>query len=448
MKVSRRPAKQFSKITKVKVRSRGGWLKWLIPGLRVKRWVGLSFLGIALVLLGIAISARLTPVLNISRFISWLVDLIVDFFPRNISGPVAIVLGLGIFWWGQRQMMQSVADTVSPDDQRSLVDALFADRQLRRGAKIVAIGGGTGLSNLLRGLKKYSSNITAIVTVADDGGSSGRLRREQGILPPGDIRNCLTALADEEKLLTELFQYRFNTGEGLSGHSFGNLFLAAMTDIRGDLQKAISDSSRVLAVRGQVLPATLEHMTLWADLADGTHIVGESNITKAGGVIVNFGCDPPEPKAVPEAIEAIASADLIVIGPGSLYTSIIPNLLVPEILSALCARKAPAIYVCNIMSQVGETTGYAVSDYVRVLDSLAGVRLFDAVLVQKTPPSPEVLACYERSGCHFTHLDRPALQELHCPVLIADVMQEKSDGTVCHDPDRLAGVLMRWYNRQ
>jgi len=181
MKVSRRPAKQFNKITKVRVRSRGGWLKWLIPGLRVKRWVGLSFLGIGLVLIGIAISARLTPVLNISRFISWLVDLIVDFLPRNISGPVAIVLGLGIFWWGQRRMMQSVADTVSPDDQRSLVDALFADRQLRRGAKIVAIGGGTGLSNLLRGLKKYSSNITAIVTVADDGGSSGRLRREHGI---------------------------------------------------------------------------------------------------------------------------------------------------------------------------------------------------------------------------------------------------------------------------
>ncbi len=448
MKVSRPPSKQGTTVTKVRVRSRGGWLKWLIPGLRVKRWVGISFLGITLMLIGVAILARLTPVLNISRFLGWLLDLIVDLFPRHISGPTAIVVGLSIFWWGQRQMMQSVADTISPDDQRSLVDALFADRQLRRGAKIVAIGGGTGLSNLLRGLKKYSSNITAIVTVADDGGSSGRLRREHGMLPPGDIRNCLAALADEEKLLTELFQYRFNTGEGLAGHSFGNLFLAAMTDIRGDLQKAISDSSKVLAVRGQVLPATLEQMTLWADLADGRHIVGESNISNAGGVIVNFGCDPPEPKALPEAIAAIASADLIVIGPGSLYTSIIPNLLVPEILSALCNRKAPAIFVCNIMSQVGETVGYAVSDYVKVLDSLAGVRLFDAVLVQKTPPSPEVLAHYQQSGCDFTPLDRPALRELQCPVVIADVMREKSDGTVCHDPERLAGVLMRWYNRQ
>ncbi|MFN3927507.1 MAG: uridine diphosphate-N-acetylglucosamine-binding protein YvcK [Pseudanabaenaceae cyanobacterium] len=440
--------KGSSKITKVRARSRGRWLKWLSPGLRVKRWLLLSVLGIALVLLGIAISARLTPVLNIGRLVSRLVDVLVDLLPRHISGPIAIVLGLVLFWWGQRRIMQSVVDTVSPATKDDLVDALFADRQLRRGAKIVAIGGGTGLSNLLRGLKKYSANITAIVTVADDGGSSGRLRREQGILPPGDIRNCLTALADEEKLVTELFQYRFTAGEGLSGHSFGNLFLAAMTDITGDLQKAIAASSQVLAVRGTVLPATLEQMVLWADLADGRHIEGESNITKAGGKIINFGCYPPSPKAVPEAIRAIAEADLIVIGPGSLYTSIIPNLLVPEILHALCTRQAPAIYVCNIMSQKGETDGYQASDYVKVLDSLAQTRLFDAILVQKEPPSPEILEHYHQTGSHFTQLDREELHHLECPIISANVMKVRNDGTVCHDPERLAGVLMRWYNSQ
>jgi uncharacterized cofD-like protein len=436
------------RVTKVRVRSRSGWFKWFIPGLRVKRWVILSFLGIALVLMGVAISVRLTPVLNIGRFISRLVDLLVDIMPRHISGPVAILLGLAVFWWGQRRMMQSVADTVSPDDNRNLVDALFADRQLRRGAKIVAIGGGTGLSNLLRGLKQYSGNITAIVTVADDGGSSGRLRREQGILPPGDIRNCLTALADEEKLVTELFQHRFTAGEGLSGHSFGNLFLAAMTEITGDLQKAITASSQVLAVRGKVLPATLEQMVLWADLSDGRHIEGESNITKAEGKIIAFGCHPPSPKALPEAISAIANADLIVIGPGSLYTSIIPNLLVPEILSALCQRQAPAVFVCNIMSQVGETSDYRASDYVRVLDSLADTRLFDAILIQKDPPEPAILQHYQQSGSDFTPLDRENLRQLDCPILSANVMKVKQDGTVCHDSERLAGVLMRWYNRQ
>lgn len=446
MKVNKK--RSSTHITKVRVRSKGRWFKWLIPGLRVKRWVLLSIAGVMLALLGLAISARLTPILNISRLINRAIDFVVDVFPRHLSGPLAIVVGIGMFWLAQRGMMQSVADTLSPDQKRDVLDTLVTDRQLRRGAKIVAIGGGTGLSNLLRGLKRYSANITAIVTVADDGGSSGRLRREQGILPPGDIRNCLSALADEEKLVTELFQYRFSSGEGLTGHSFGNLFLAAMADITGDLQKAIAASSQVLAVRGQVLPATLDHMVLWADLEDGRHIEGESNIGTAEGKIINFGCHPEQPKALPEVIQALNTADLIIIGPGSLYTSIIPNLLVPEILQALCHRQAPAVYVCNIMSQKGETEGYNASDYVRVLDNLADTRLFDAILVQKEMPSPVTLAKYLQQGLNFTHLDREKLHQLDCPILTANVMQETAQGTVVHDSDRLAGVLMRWYNRQ
>ncbi|MBD2318932.1 gluconeogenesis factor YvcK family protein [Phormidium tenue] len=427
------------------------WLRgfqWFLPGLFVKRWLLVSIVGIVLIVLGIAISARLTPILYLSRLIGNAIDTLVAILPRNMSGPLALLFGLGLLWLGQKRALGSITQVLMPNQDKELLELLVSHRKLNRGPKIVTVGGGTGLSNLLRGLKQYSANITAIVTVADDGGSSGRLRREYGVLPPGDIRNCLAALADEEKLVTELFQYRFQTGEGLTGHSFGNLFLTAMSEVTGDLEKAIAASSQVLAVRGRVLPATLDHMVLWAEFEDGRYVEGESNIPKAKGKIKHIGCKPNNPQGLPQAIEDINEADLIVIGPGSLYTSIIPNLLVPEILKALIERNVPSIYLCNIMSQVGETDGYAVSDYVRVLDEIAGVRLFDVVLAQKHPPSERSLQHYASSGSHFTYLDRDSLNAMGCPILVANIMREKDNGTVCHDSERLAGVLMRWYNRQ
>ncbi|MEI6065340.1 MAG: gluconeogenesis factor YvcK family protein, partial [Pseudanabaena sp. ELA748] len=303
-----------------------------MPGLFVKRWLLVSIIGIALIVLGIAISAKLTPILFLSRLIGNAIDLLVSVLPRNMSAPLALILGVGLLWLGQKRALSSITQVLMPNQDKELLDLLVSHRKLNRGPKIVTVGGGTGMSNLLRGLKQYSANITAIVTVADDGGSSGRLRREYGVLPPGDIRNCLAALADEEKLVTELFQYRFETGEGLSGHSFGNLFLTAMSEVTGDLEKAIAASSQVLAVRGRVLPATLDHMVLWAEFEDGRYVEGESNIPEARGKIKHIGCKPDDPKGLPQAIEDINDADLIIIGPGSLYTSIIPNLLVPEIL--------------------------------------------------------------------------------------------------------------------
>ncbi|MCA6572152.1 MAG: uridine diphosphate-N-acetylglucosamine-binding protein YvcK [Pseudanabaena sp.] len=444
--VKKKPASRYRPATKQRKWLRG--FQWFLPGLLVKRWLLVSIIGIVLIVLGIAISARLTPILFISRLIGTTIDTLVAILPRNVSGPIALVVGLGLLWLGQKRALGSITQVLMPNQDKELLELLVSHRKLNRGPKIVTVGGGTGMSNLLRGLKQYSANITAIVTVADDGGSSGRLRREHGVLPPGDIRNCLAALADEEKLVTELFQYRFETGEGLVGHSFGNLFLTAMSEVTGDLEKAIAASSQVLAVRGRVLPATLEHMVLWAELEDGRYVEGESNIPEAKGKIKHFGCKPINPKGLPQAIEDINEADLIVIGPGSLYTSIIPNLLVPEILQALINRNVPSIYLCNIMSQVGETDGYAVSDYVRVLDELAGVRLFDVVLVQKQSPSERSLQHYASFGSHLTHLDRENLAAIACPVLIANVMREKGNGTVCHDSDKLAGVLMRWYNRQ
>jgi uncharacterized cofD-like protein len=435
---------KFPKKTSRKQNKSTGWLKWLIPGLLVKRWLFLSVVGIVLITLGLAISARLTPVLFITRLLENLAAML----PRHVSGPIAIIVGVGLLWLGQKRVLRSITQALVPDNDKELVDLLLTHRKLNRGPKLVAIGGGTGLSTLLRGLKRYSANITAIVTVADDGGSSGRLRREHGVLPPGDIRNCLAALADEEKLVTELFQYRFQSGEGLSGHSFGNLFLTAMSEITGDLEKAVTASSQVLAVRGRVLPATLDDMVLWADLEDGRYIEGESKISEARGKIKRIGCIPASPKALPQVVTDITEADCITIGPGSLYTSIIPNLLVPDILEAIIHRQVPCIYICNIMSQPGETEGYSVADYVQALDNVAGRRLFDLVLIQKQPPSERSLQHYENSGCHFTQFDRDRLVKLNCPILLANVMQESANGLVRHDSDKLAGVLMRWYNRQ
>jgi uncharacterized cofD-like protein len=349
---------------------------------------------VVLTALGLAIWIKLTPIFKAIQFIEEVVGTLANILPNYISGPLVLLCGLLLIFWGQTRTVGSITDVLRTEGDDELIDVLLNHRRLHRGPKIVAIGGGTGLSTLLRGLKTYSANITAIVTVADDGGSSGRLRREIGVLPPGDIRNCLAALASEEKLLTELFQYRFSAGDGLTGHSFGNLFLTAMSEITGDLEQAIAASSDVLAVRGKVLPATLSDVRLWADLADGRSIEGESNITKAGGSIIKIGCTPANPPALPRVIQAIKEADYIIIGPGSLYTSVIPNLLVPEIAEAIASRcrggetpPVPCIYVCNIMTQPGETQGYSVSDHIRAIDAVCGQRLFSAVLVHKKSPS-------------------------------------------------------------
>ncbi|NEO30100.1 MAG: YvcK family protein [Symploca sp. SIO3C6] len=423
------------------------WFKWLAPGLLVKRWLLLSASGVLLTSLGLAIWVKLTPIFHLIEFISAILEKLTTIIPNYVSGPVAIICGLVLIFWGQTRTVGSITEALKPGGDQELVDVLMAHRKLNRGPKIVAVGGGTGLSTLLRGLKVYSANITAIVTVADDGGSSGRLRRENGVLPPGDIRNCLTALSDQEKLLTALFQYRFRAGSGLVGHSFGNLFLTAMSDIAGDLEQAVAASSEVLAVRGRVLPATLSDVCLWAKLADGRIIEGESSITEAGGKIEEIGCHPENPPALPAVLEAIENADYIVIGPGSLYTSIIPNLLVPEISEVLASCCVPRIYICNIMTQPGETQGYTVSDHIRAVDDACGKKLFDAVLVQSASPSAQSLINYAQVGSHPVFLDREATISLGRRLVIANVMDEdEQTNLVRHNPERLARELLRWYS--
>ena len=423
--------------------------KWLSPGLSVKRWLLMSSLGVMLTAVGLAIWARLTPIARLLEFISQLLESIANLIPNHISGPLAVILGLILIFWGQSRTLGSITEVLKPESDRQLVDVLIAHRRLHRGPKIVAIGGGTGLSTLLRGLKEYSANITAIVTVADDGGSSGRLRREVGGLPPGDIRNCLAALADEEKLLTELFQYRFKAGDGLSGHSFGNLFLSAMSEISGDWERAIADSSQVLAVRGRVFPATLSDVRLWAELRDGRLIEGESNITAAKGKIKTIGCYPAAPPALPAAIKAIEQADYIIIGPGSLYTSIIPNFLVPEIRNAIAGSIVPRIYVCNIMTQNGETDGYSVADHIRAIDAVCGQKIFDAVLVNRQTLSEFALSRYALERSHPVFLDREEVSKLGRRIVMANVMQEDLEtGFVRHNPQLLAKFLLRWYTQK
>jgi uncharacterized cofD-like protein len=414
----------------------------------VKRWLLISASGVVLATLGLAIWTGMTPIfffLQLLRnFLTWIAEVI----PNYISGPVVIAAGVLLILWGQTRSLNSITQVLMPEGNEELVDRLINHRRLNRGPKIVALGGGTGLSHLLRGLKDYSAKITAIVTVADDGGSSGRLRREIGVPPPGDIRNCLAALADEEKLLTELFQYRFRAGDGLVGHSFGNLFLTAMSDIAGDFEQAIAASSKVLAVRGEVLPATLSDVSLWAELADGRRIEGESSITKANGKILKIGCTPANPPALPRALEALREADFIIIGPGSLYTSVIPNLLVPEIAEAIAISQVPRIYVCNIMTQPGETDGYTVADHIRAIDRACGRPLFDAVVVQGKVPSAKALIRYSQENSYPVVLDREAVTQLGRRIVIANVMDEdQKTGLIRHNSQRLAGMLLRWYSR-
>lgn len=312
-------------------------------------------------------------------------------------------------------------------------------RMLARGPRIVVIGGGTGLSVMLRGLKKRTSHLTAVVAVTDDGGSSGRLRDEFGILPPGDIRNCLTALADREPLMEQLFQYRFGRGSGLTGHNFGNLFITAMTDITGDFEEAIRQSSRVLAIRGQVLPSTLDRVVLAAQLEDGSILSGETLIGRTRRGIERVFLVPASPSAPKEVVEAIMSADAVVLGPGSLYTSVVPNLLVPDVLRAVRSTSALRIQVVNIMTQMGETAGYTASQHVAALHRHCGPGLVDWAVVNVEPVPADLRARYLSEEAAPVTVDIDGLRREGVRVKGARLLERSN--VARHDPDALAGII-------
>ena len=323
-----------------------------------------------------------------------------------------------------------------------------------RSFRIVALGGGTGLSTLLRGLKEHVvrrpdelataerpiSDLAAIVTVTDDGGSSGRLRRENRILPPGDIRNCMVALSKDEALMGRLFQYRFHAGHGLKGHNFGNLFLAALTHVTGDFIEAIRVTSKVLAIRGRIFPSTLSNVHLVAMLDSGRAVHGETRISASRQRIRRLSLSPSRVRPLPAAIEAIDNADLILLGPGSLYTSVLPNLLIPEIAAAIARSKAPRVYIANLMTQPGETTGYGLADHVCAILKHVPRRVIDCVVANRQAVSPEVARRYRAEGAEPVAVNLPALRNLGCRVILDDLVEEHT--VLRHNARRLSELLL------
>ena len=428
--------------------------RWLIPGLSIKRWLLMMTIGMALISLGIAYvlvefyrEAVVPPIFYY---------LTLQFVPRVLRALLVGGLGISLLVIGFFQFNASLIRSMRADD-KPVVDKLWQQRIASRGPRIVAIGGGHGMAALLKGIKHKTANITAIVTVADDGGSSGRLRRDFGLLPPGDFRMCISALADDESLVSQLFQYRFgktaNGENGLTGHSFGNLFIAAMKELTGSFERAILESSKVVAGTGRIVPSTLSDVTLCAEFkparelvgADGQPLVaplhtrGESSIRDIGLPIERVWLEPNQIAAFPEATRAILNADLVVMGPGSLFTSVMPNLLVDGIADALRETPAKCVYVCNVATERGETDGFTVDEHVAALERHIGTHMVDYVIVNNRVDTgfdpPQGVTIVQP----ISHLQTSTVQ-----VVLADVVDDETPWR--HNPSKLANAVMKLLN--
>ena len=398
-------------------------LKWLYPGMGVKRWTLLTVFGIIMISMGFVMA-------------------ISEQNPKSkTSAGMIIIAGILCVITGVKRIIKSFVVILMPRAQNGeLVDEIYKKKVLERGFRIVTVGGGTGLSTLLHGLKEYTSNLTAVVTVADDGGSSGRLRQDFDILPPGDIRNCLVALADEEHLMGKLFQFRFQEGSTLSGHSFGNLFITAMTKVTGDFDEAIKESSKVLAIRGNVVPSTLDKVTLVAEHEDGSETVGESNLPSAGSPVKKIHLRPVNCRSTDEAIEAIAKADVVILGPGSLYTSIMPNLLVGRMYQEIIASKAIKMYVCNVMTQKGETEDYTASDHLKAIIDHTSPGIVDYCIVNTSKVPAIMYEKYRDQNSYPVVPDTENIKKMKCKVIEAHLVS--AHDFVRHDSDRLAKIII------
>ena len=412
----------------------GRSLEWLYPGLGIKRWLLLACLGGAVLVysaifaVGVFWSQQLLRGLGMGFLHDKHWAAIVLAFDGIVCGAVLLLIGARRAWLFQQTSPETVSEIRSAG-------------RLARGPRVVAIGGGNGLAALLRGLKSHTSNLTAVVTMADDGGSSGLLRRDMGMPPPGDLRNCLVALADDESLMSQLFQYRFPDVGGLQGHSFGNLFMAALAEVTGDFERAVQESTHVLKVRGRVLPSSLDDLVLHAQLEGGDQVSGESTITAAERLPRRVWLTPAAPRPLPQVIAAIAGADLVVLGPGSLYTSVIPNLLIAEVRDAIKDTRAWVVYVCNVMTQSGETDGYTAGDHLDALYRHGLTGLVDVVLVNDAPVSDDVAANYRRFGARPVAVDERRLKEQGVKVIHAAMATES--GVVRHDSASLTQALLR-----
>lgn len=416
----------------------GDFLKWFYPGLGIKRWIFVIIVSFSILL--ISFSTIILGINNLGNLGKYLFNEIfktLGGYTYLISTLVAIV-SLCVLVIATVKANQAIIKFLLPKDDK-IVDIMYSKRHLGKGPKLVVLGGGTGLSVLLRGLKQYTSNITAVVTVADDGGSSGRIRGEMGILPPGDIRNCLVALSEVEPTLEKIFQHRFKTGVGLEGHSFGNLFLAAFTEIMG-FEQAVKESAKVLAVRGKVLPVTLENIVLQAKLKDGTTVRGESRIGKSASPIEKVSITPTHARALKDTLDAINEADAIILGPGSLYTSIIPNLLISDVKEAIKNSKAPVYYICNIMTQKGETVNYTAADHLKAIQQHTYPEIVDYILVNNRDITSRQKHLYILENSTPVKVEKAKLESLKAKVIEGDMLADSSQ--VRHDPDKLSKMIL------
>lgn len=418
-------------------------LRWLYPGLGIKRWMLLFSLGLVVLIFGVTLVLNYQALSLIEEQMFRLVYQMTGRYNYGIIALCGVVLtlsGAACMLISTRKLVKRIFALLAPEESK-VSEQMLNRVLLARGAKVTAIGGGHGLSMLLRGLKNKTSNLTAIVTVADDGGSSGRLREEMDIIAPGDLRNCLVAMADKESLLEESFQYRFGgTGE-LAGHSLGNLFLAALIEEFGNAENALKAASRILNVRGQVIPSTTEKVRLSAVMADGKTVVGESEIAEYPARILRLSMIPEAPAAVPAAVDAILDSDLVVLGPGSLYTSILPNLLIPDILQALRTTSAPCLYVCNVMTQPGETDHFSVSDHLKALIGHIGPGIIDFVLANDGQPAEGILERYAAAGAEPVVIDEDEVKRLGVTLIQTDLLGEAREAV--HDAEVLAAELVR-----
>ncbi len=364
----------------------------------------------------------------------------------RIAYTLDFFIGVWLVIQALKKIFRSIVSTFLPQREDTFIDLVYQKRQLARGPKIVTIGGGTGLSTILHGFKEHTDHNCAIVTVADDGGSSGRLRQQFDILPPGDIRNCLVALADAEPLMHKLFQFRFKEDSEFAGHNFGNLFITVMTQLTGDFEQAIKESSKVLAIRGHVIPSTLSKVTLVAKYKDGTQTEGETKIPEAGRPIDRVQLNPESNAATPEAIKAIQDADVIVLGPGSLYTSIIPNLLIREITEAIVKSKALKFYICNIMTEHGETDSFTASDHLRVLIAHSHPRIVDYCIINNGDVPKDLIDKYRVEKASFVEADDDKIRSLGYKVIADNLVSIKD--TVRHDAVRLAQIILKVFNKR
>ncbi len=413
--------------------------------MKIKRWFLFLPIGLICVIIGTVFLVNV----NFEKLLRYMGRIIVNTYGWDITnkqliaiiGGFFLIIGIIIIGYVLKQVLYSVVYSIT-GNKTNIADQVYKKRFLTQGPRIVVIGGGTGLSTMLRGLKEYTSNITAVVTVSDDGGSSGRLKTEMGILPPGDIRRCLVALADTEDIMEDLLQYRFdNINNDMAGHSVGNLMIGALSNITGDFESAIGKLSDILAIRGKVYPCSLNPIELVATFEDNTVIEGETKIVSYGKPIKKLELNNKNASPTPFAVEAIKKADLIILGPGSLYTSVIPNLLINDIKEAVIKSKAKKVYVCNVMTQPGETDNFTAFDHFNVIHSYLDNKKIDYCIVNNIKPAQEILNLYKDNGQDYVEYSPESFKNTDTKVVTGDLMQEGD--RVRHDYKKLAKMIIR-----